>query len=129
MRWACAPSAFILVSFAQLIVCQEQQTSPDGQSRLWLSIKQELLSRRGEQYFEQGLKGANIPAGANGLNAFEGILVSSTPALHPNTFLVAMPGETTPKITLKLKDKLEKPLPAGTPVSFEGEVKTFTRAP
>src|SRR5205823_14078644 len=72
---------------------------------------------------------ALIPGGANGVNAFEGILVSSTPTQHPKEFLVAMPGEKTPEITLKLKGQLERPLPAGAPVSFEGVVKAFVREP
>ena len=131
MRWSGAPPILMLVSLAQLVVCQEQQ-APRGyeqQSKLWLAIKRELISPRGEQYFEQSLKNANIPGGANGLYAFEGILVSSTPGQHPNEFLVAMPGEKTPEVTLKLKGQLDKPLPAGTPVSFEGVVKAFAREP
>jgi hypothetical protein len=131
VRWSGAPLILMLVSLAQLIVCQEQQ-APFGyeqQSKLWLSIKRELIGPRGEQYFEQSLKDANIPGGANGLHAFEGILVSSTPTQHPNEFLVAMPGEKTPEVTLKLKGQLDKPLPAGTPVSFEGVVKAFAREP
>jgi hypothetical protein len=131
VRRSGAPLILMFVSLAQLIVCQEQQASPgyEQQSKLWLSIKRELIGPRGEQYFEQSLKDANIPSGANGVYAFEGILVSSTPAQHPNEFLVAMPGEKTPEVTLKLKGQLDKPLPAGTPVSFEGVVKAFAREP
>jgi hypothetical protein len=131
VSWSGAPLILMLASLAQLIVCQGQQ-APRGyeqQSNLWLSIKRELIGLRGEQYFEQSLKDANIPGGANGLYAFEGILVSSTPARHPNEFLIAMPGEKTPEVTLRLKGQLDKPLPAGTPVSIEGVVKAFAREP
>jgi hypothetical protein len=56
--------------------------------------------------FEQGLKDAVPPA-------LEGTLVSSSPKEHPSEFLVAMPGSDVPDVTLRLKGKLEKPLPAG----------------
>jgi hypothetical protein len=101
---------------------------------MWLSIKQGLTGPDAEKYLE-ALLGATLPVGMgagpnwDALHAFEGILVSSTPTEHPNQFLVAMPGEKTAEITLKMKGQLDKPLPAGTLIRFAGEVKAFTREP
>ena len=130
MRWPSASLILILISLAQPVVCQNQQT-PRGyekQSQLWRDIKEGLLGPGAEEYFE-ALKFATIPGGIIGVNAFEGILVSSTPSQHPNEFLVAMSGEKTPEVTVKLKSQLDKPLPAGTPVRFAGVVTAFTREP
>jgi len=131
MRWSGVPLILMFVFLTQFIVCQGQQTPPgyEEQSRLWLSLKEQLLGPNGEQYFEQVLKDALIPGGLNGLKVLEGTLVSSAPAQHPKEFLVAMPGEKIPEVTLKMQGDLEKPLSAGSPVSFEGVVKAFAREP
>jgi hypothetical protein len=128
--WSGVPLTLLLVSLTAPIICQEQQP-PRGyeqQTMFWLDIKRGLTGPNGKEYFA-ALKDATIPRGHKGLTAFEGTLVSSTPVQHPNEFLVAMPGEKTPEVTLKLKGHIDKPLPVGTPVSFEGTVKAFVRAP
>jgi len=101
----------------------------DRQSRLWLIIKRQLSGPNAERTFEENVKDAFLPGGANGLKVFEGTLVSSTPADHPKEFLVTMLNEKTPEVTLKLQGELEKPLPAGTWVTFEGVVKAFRAEP
>jgi len=120
-----------LMHFTQPAVCQQPQNLRDDnpQSQLWSVIKRELLGPKGERYFELSVKDARLPGGWNGLNAFEGTLVSSTPAEHPNEFLVAILDDKTPEVTLKLKGRLEKPLPVGTPISFEGVVRAFKKQP
>ena len=126
----------MLASLAPFIVCQEQQSSHryEQQSVIWLEIKKAFTGPDAEKYFE-AMKGATLPIGMgsgpnwDALHAFEGILVSSTPAQHPNEFLVAMPGNKTPELTLKMKGQLAKPLPARTLVSFAGDLKAYTREP
>ena len=107
MRWPGVPLVLMFVFLTQFIVCQEQQTPGyEEQLRVWLSIKEQLSGPNGEQYFENVLKEALIPGGVLGVHAFEGTLVSSAPAEHPKEFLVAMPGEKTPEVTLKLDGDL-----------------------
>jgi len=101
----------------------------DPQSRLWRIVKQMLSGPRAEQTFEESVKDVLLPGGVNGLKAFEGTLVSSTPAGHPHEFLVTMLNEKTPEVTLKLHGELEQPLPPGTRVTFEGVVKGFKAEP
>jgi len=101
----------------------------DPQSRLWRIVKQMPSGPRAEQTFEESVKDVLLPGGVNGLKVFEGTLVSSTPADHPKEFLVTMLNEKTPEVMLKLQGELEKPLPAGTWVTFEGVVKAFRAEP
>jgi hypothetical protein len=100
----------------------------DPQLALWLAIKRGLL-RGGSQYFEQSLKNAYVPGGANGVEVFRGTLISSTPPEHPNEFAVAMPDSATPEVTLKLKGRFAKPVEPGTPVTFQGIPTAFVSNP
>jgi hypothetical protein len=136
VRFSAAALVLMPVSLAPLIVRQEQQAPRryEQQSMAWLEIKKGLTGPDAEKFLE-ALMGATLPVGMgsigpNGaLHAFEGILVSSTPDQHPNKFLIAMPGNKTPELTLKMKGSLAKPLPAGTLISFAGDVEAFTREP
>ena len=136
MRFSAAALGLTLVSLAPFIVCQEQQAPRryEEQSMMWLYIKQGLTGPDAEKFLD-ALLGATLPVGMgagpnwHALHAFEGILVSSTPVQHPNEFLVAMPGNKTPELTLKMKGSLAKPPPDGTLISFAGDVKAFTREP
>lgn len=117
------------VGHAQAAPSGQPSDHSDPQSRLWLIIKQQLSGPRAEQTFEETIQDAVLPGGMNGLKVFEGRLVSSTPAEHPHEFLVTLLNETTPEVTLKLQGELEKPLPPGTWVTFEGVVKAFKAEP
>ena len=103
--------------FHQPLACQI--ASPTA---LWRAIKQELSGPHGREYFEKNFRDAELPP-------LYGTLVSSTPTDHPNQFLVAMADNPRPEVTLKLTGRLEKPLPAGTPVEFRGVGSAFTAEP
>jgi hypothetical protein len=94
----------------------------EQRSALWKQIKEALLAPQGRQYFESSIKDALLPALA-------GTLISNKPVAHPNEFLIVMDDDQTPEVTLRLSRKLEKPLPPGTPVSFEGVAMEFTTEP
>jgi hypothetical protein len=108
--------------FHQTLVCQDSVIKGDPPTILWRGIKQALSGPDGREYFEQSMKDSKIPA-------LHGTLVSSTTAGHPNTFLVAMADSDFPEVTLHLKEHLEKPLPPGTPIKFEGIGEAFTAEP
>jgi len=107
--------------FHQPLVCQPANED-DPPTALWRGIKRELSGPRGREYFEKRVKDAQLPT-------LSGTLVSSSPADHPDTFLVAMADSSDPEATLNLEGRLEKPLPAGTLVEFEGVAVAFTTAP
>ena len=100
-----------------------QSTSKDDPPTvLWRAIKRELSGPDGREYFEKRMKDTQLPT-------LYGTLVSSSPADHPNKCLVAMADRSDPEVTLNLEGRLEKPLPAGTLVEFEGVAVSFTTAP
>jgi hypothetical protein len=106
----------------------QEPSQDERQARFWANIKKGLTGSAGDAYWD-ALKGASLPGGANGIDSFEGILVSSKPADHPNEFLVAIGASETPEVLLKLKGTLEKPLQRGTPIRFEGVAVGYTREP
>lgn len=108
--------------FCQTVVHQDPVLKGDPPTILWRSIKRELSGPHGREYFKQVMKDTKLPILA-------GTLVSSTPADHPNTLLVAMVDSDVPELTLKLKESLKKPLPPGTPVKFQGIAEAFTSEP
>jgi hypothetical protein len=107
--------------FHQPLGCQSA-SKDDPPTVLWRGIKQALSGPNGREYFEQSIKDAVLPT-------LYGTIVSSTPADHPNTFLIAMANNSRPEVTLRLKGRLEKPLPATTPVKFSGVAIAFAKDP
>jgi hypothetical protein len=94
----------------------------DPPTILWREIKRELSGPNGREYFEQTIKDTVLPT-------LYGMLVSSTPKGHPNTFLIAMDGGSNPEVTLNLKGRSTKQLPATTSVKFTGVARAFTKEP
>jgi hypothetical protein len=101
-------------------ISRSQVPSPQ---EFWKILKKGLSGPDGSEYFEKAVKGALL------LVPLEGTLISSTPADHPREFLVAVSDDKTPDITLSLEGRLEKALPAGTPVIFECLAEKFTPEP
>jgi hypothetical protein len=100
-----------------------QSTSKDDPpTALWRAIKRELSGPDGREYFDKNVRDALLPT-------LYGTLVSSSHADHPDIFLVAMADSSDPEVTMNLEGRLEKPLPAGTLVEFEGVAVAFTTAP
>jgi hypothetical protein len=94
------------------------------QAELWSKIKAGLQGPN-RAAFWQNLESAEIPGGANGIDLFEGTLISSTPADHPNEFMVAIGDSSLPEAKLQMRKHLEKPIPDGTPVTFAGVAKAY----
>ena len=91
-------------------------------AKLWTGLKAQLSGPKGAEFFEQLLKGARLPV-------LEGTLISSTPANQPREFLIAISDDKIPEVTLRLEGHLQKSLPVGTPVSFDGVAEKFTPSP
>jgi hypothetical protein len=122
----------------QQILLAQQDRVPRGilpgpefearQAALWETIKTGL---QGPDHatFWRSIEGAEIPGGANGVELFEGTLISSTPADHPNEFMVAIGDGTIPEAKLQMRDHLEKAIPDGSPVTFVGVAKAYQPDP
>ncbi|MGD1094850.1 MAG: hypothetical protein ABSB35_23010 [Bryobacteraceae bacterium] len=98
------------------------------QAGLWSIIKTGLQGPN-RAAFWQNLESADLPGGANGIDLFEGTLISSTPADHPNEFMVAIGSSSTPEAKLQMREHLEKPIPDGSPVTFVGVATAYQSDP
>src|SRR5579871_5637975 len=108
-------AVMVLASFA----IQHAVAFQFGPPAMWKNIKRVLIGPHGKEYFETNMKDAILPT-------LVGTVVSSTPAAHPNEFLVAIEDDQTAEARLRLEKPLEKPLPSGSKVSFEGVPYQFT---
>ena len=109
----------MLAAFGGALAVRPQDPSPRV---VWVRLKAGLSGPDSGKFFEEGVKDAMLPP-------FEGTLISSAPTDHPREFLVAVSDDKTPEVTLRLNGRLEKPLPAGTPVRFECIARGFTSEP
>ena len=108
---------------------QERMAKADPQLALWKTIKDQLTSANGEQYFETSVKGAGLPGGANGVTKFKGKLISQKPALRPKELVVGISSPDTPEVTLKFENALPGKAEPGTTIEFEGVPSAFTKEP
>jgi len=95
---------------------------------LWQAIKESLLKDGGDAYFES-IKGALVPAGANGVQKFKGKIVSMTPETKPKQIVLALEQPNVPDVTLELSEALPGKMEAGEELQFEGVVKSYTKQP
>jgi len=96
------------------------------QLAFWKTLKEGLSAENGEQYFEMGVKDAQLPPPA--IKKLKGKLVSMKPAIRPNQLVLAMDGDT-PEVTLKFETNLPGKADPGTEIEFEGVGDSFTKSP
>jgi hypothetical protein len=114
-----------------------QNAKPGGLTSkgLWSVIKAALIATDGEDYFENNLKGATVPGGAGGVTLFTGTLLSAEPPAHPSVLVIAISDNSTPEVTLQLKDSdwkdshLSGPIARSSVIQFEGVPISFTKKP
>jgi hypothetical protein len=121
---------------APVATSAQTQKPPRANSReFWKIIKDALTAPDGQDYFENNLKGAMVPGGADGLERLTGTLLSAEPAAHPAVLIVAISDARTPEATLRLKDTdwndahLNGPLMPGSVIQFEGVPISFVKEP
>ena len=118
-----------------LTLAQTGKPLPLNSREFWTIIKTALTAPDGQDYFENNLKGAMVPGGADGLDLLIGTLVSAEPVAQPAFLIVAISDAKTPEVTLRFKDSewrdthLNGPLMLGSIVQFEGVPISFTREP
>jgi hypothetical protein len=105
----------------------------DPQFKLWYTIQQSLTGAQGEDFFSKSMKGAEVPAGAQGVQNFSGTVISVEPADRPTKVVLGVDDPTKPDATLTFS----KPLPAaaldkikvGQKLEFGGVVDSFNKDP
>lgn len=96
---------------------------------LWKNIKAALTASDGATYFGNGMKGAMLPGGANGVQKFSGTVISMSPATRPKTVVIAIENPSVPDATLKFEAPLAGKVEPGTKISFSGIAESYTASP
>jgi tetratricopeptide (TPR) repeat protein len=108
---------------------EEEFRKTNPQLALWTTLKKELTGPNGTQYFENSMKGADVPGGAGGVSVFKGTLISAKPALRPKELIVGIADANTPEVTIKLDTPLPGKPPIGTELEFGGIAESFIPDP
>lgn len=108
----------------------EEAAKNDPVGALWKTIRDALLEpTTGPGYWENTVKGAGLPGGANGVNKFKGKLVSAKPELNPKELVLGITDGAVGEVTLKLDAPLRGKMDAGSVLEFEGVAEEFTKDP
>jgi tetratricopeptide (TPR) repeat protein len=108
---------------------QEAADKANPMLALWRSIRKELVGDNGQAYFDNSVKGAELPGGANGVMQFKGKLVSMMPENRPKELVLAVEDPSKPDVTLKLDSALAGKMDPGAEISFSGVADSFTKDP
>lgn len=130
---AIAPQGFTIKSKADLD--REKAEADDAAAKanpmlaLWKSIHQELVGDGGVAYFENNMKGAALPGGANGVTKFKGKLISMTPATRPKELVLAIEDSNKADVTLKVDSPLPGKMEPDGMIEFDGVAESYTKDP
>lgn len=111
------------------IEAEEKDRAAHPMATLWSSIKDALTGAEGDSYFNDKMKDAELPGGANGVDRFKGKLISMTPAVRPKELVLSIGDGTTPDVKLKFEAPLPGKMDPGSELSFEGVAKEFSKDP
>jgi hypothetical protein len=90
---------------------------------LWSAVKAQLTGPNGQKYWEEQLKGADLPY-------LYGIVLSSDPKDQPRILVLAMSDKSTPEVTLAVKaSHLTEKVRDGAEIIFKGVPTAFSTQP
>ena len=91
---------------------------------LWMSIKEALTGDQAQGYFNDHMKGTEIPT------EFKGKLIEAKPETNPKELVLAIADGTTPDATLKFETALRGKMEPGADIGFKnGVASTYTANP
>lgn len=100
----------------------------DPAVELWLSIKRGLAAPDGARYFEDSIKNALIPGGANHADALEGFVLAVKVEGRSTAIVVTMSDRAIPEVTIDVTG--DPPgIKKGEAVLFEAVAKEFRANP
>jgi len=94
----------------------------DPKLALWLNIKGQLVGPEGQNYFENTLKGSDVPQ-------LKGKVISHKPALRPKEIVLGIEKADVPEVTLVLETAMPGKADPGTEIEFKGVPSAFTKEP
>jgi len=122
------PAGFKIENVEELKAKNEEEFRKKNPAlAMWMNLKQELTGPNGEQYFNNNMKGAEVPGGAEGIQYFKGKLISARPAVRPKELVLAITDPNTPEVTLNLDAPLPGKAEPGTEIEFAGVPTAFIK--
>ncbi len=102
----------------------------DPATALWRAVKQGLTGDHAAAYWQDSVKQALLPGRINRAEkSFTATVISSEPAEHPTSIVVAISDEKTPEATLRINGPLRNSIAAGSTVRFRGVATAFSPHP
>lgn len=130
---ATPPAGFKIPSTVDIANANAQKEQAFDQAHpdiaLWTNIKNALMAPDGQTYFDNSMKGALLPGGANGVQKFKGAVISMDPENKPKTVVLGILDPKTPDVTLKFETPLPGKVEPGTILSFSGVAESYTTSP
>ncbi len=101
---------------------EQQEAAANPQLALWKSIKEALTGADAAKYFDEHMKGAELPA-------FTGKLIEAKPETNPKELVISILDGTTPDATLKFEAPLRGKMEPGSEIGFAGIASGYTASP
>jgi tetratricopeptide (TPR) repeat protein len=120
------PADFKIRTATEIAEEQQKKAAEDAAKNpeltLWKNIKAELTGPDGANYFNSGMKEAQLPT-------LKGKVAKLEPETKPKTLIMALEDGTTADATLKFEMALPGKVEPGTELSFEGVPQSYTASP
>jgi hypothetical protein len=121
----CRSTALMLLSVAAAGLAQSPKPTIweiEQCRKLWLGIKNGLTGTDGSAFFENNIKGSDVPR-------LIGTVVAAIPEDHPGVLRIAIEDSRTAEVALRLGGTLNAPVPRGSLVAFKGIPTDFSEEP
>jgi hypothetical protein len=121
------PPGFAIESAANLTAKKQQAEEEEAKKNpaltMWKNLKDTLTGPDGANYFNTGMKDAELPV------ELTGKLISADPPVKPKTLVLSILDGTTPDATLKFDTPLPGKVEPGATLSFKGVAESYTANP
>lgn len=115
------PPGFKILSKAEVDLEKQQKLAEANPAlALWEQIREAILAPDGQTYFNEKVKGAELPGGVNNITKFKGKVVSQSPERAPKEIILAVGLKGEPDCKLIMPAPLPYPAEPGTEVEFSG---------
>jgi len=122
-----------MLAFLVLAAVATAQLSGDDvyqEIAIWRAVKRGLTGDNPAVFWEGTVKGALLPGRVDGVEGFfKATVISSEPAEHPKSIVVAISDQTTPEATLRIHGSLRDSIAAGSTLRFRGVAEEFRPNP
>lgn len=101
---------------------EEELRKANPMLALWKSIKDALRGPEAQNYFNEHMKGAELPE-------LKGKLIEAKPAIRPKQLVLAIEDGRTPDVTLNLAEPLSGKMDPGADIGFKGIASGYAANP